>query len=392
MADVDSDSPHPQFVVEDPYPDWASARAEASVSELEFFGRTSYQVSSFENVEAALRDSETFSSSINLETMGPYMGQVLLAKNGDEHTRYRNLVSTAFRASRLEHWKTELIEPTIHNLLDAIACEGRADLVADVTRQYPVQIIAGIMGVPLEDHATFHEWAEQINTGPLDPEKGVAASRAMREYLTPIVEDRRLEPRDDLISDIVHAEIDGRRLDDEHIYGFLRLLMPAGAETTFRVMGSCLFALLSKPSVLQRVVAERELVPEAIEETLRWETSVTVVSRVLTRETSLGGVEMSKGAPVMLLTGSANRDEARHDRPEEWDIDRADKSHLAFGWGRHLCLGMHLARMELEIGINAILDRLPDLELDPAAPTPGIRGYAFRGPDSLQVRFRPAAT
>ncbi|NQZ97878.1 MAG: cytochrome P450 [Myxococcales bacterium] len=390
MPTEDTRGPHAQFIVKDPYPEWAEARRDDPVAETEAFGRKSFQLSRFEHVEAALRDSETFSSTINQETMGPYMGQVILAKGGDEHTRYRNLVSTAFRASRLEHWRTELIEPTIHRLLDGIAAKGRGDLVLDVTRQYPVQIIAGIIGVPLEDHEQFHAWAEAINVGPLEPEKGMAASRAMREYLTPIVEDRRANPRADVISDIIHAEIDGEKLDDDHVYGFLRLLMPAGAETTFRVMGNCLHALLSQPDVLERVRSDRSLVSEAIEETLRFETSVTIVSRVAAKDASIGGVDVPKGASMMLLTGSANRDEARYDRPDTWDIDRKDKNHLAFGWGRHLCLGMHLARLELASGIDAILDRLPDLRFDPESPVPEIVGFAFRGPESLPVVFRPS--
>ena len=137
------------------------------------------------------------------------------------------------------------MRPVIDGLLDAIAPLGRADLVATVTSQYPVQVICGIVGVPLEDHERFAKWAEEINTGPLDPERGMAASQAMREYLEPLVEARRSDPPGDLLSELVHAEVDGERLTDERIYGFLRLLLPAGAETTFRVMGNALVALLT---------------------------------------------------------------------------------------------------------------------------------------------------
>src|SRR5262249_5161070 len=330
-----------------------------------------------------------FSSRINLEMMGPFMGEVILAKNGAEHTRYRNLVSSAFRPSAVARWERELIVPSIGALLDDIAPRGRADLVAEVTRRYPLRVIAGIIGVPLADLDQFMRWAEAVNLGPVDPEKGYAASRAMREYLRPIVEDRRTRPRDDLISDLVHAEIEGERLDEAHIYGFLMLLLPAGAETTFRVMGNCLYALLTRPRDLARVRVDRALLPEAIEETLRWETSVTMISRVATRDTQIAGVAIGAGAAVNLLNGSANRDEARFERPEEWDLDRADKRHLAFGWGRHVCLGMHLARLELPAGIAAIPDRLPDLRLDPAVPAPSIRGIAFRGPEKLPVLYTP---
>ena len=355
------------------------------------FGARSYQVLRRTDVEAALRDAETFSSSINQETMGPYMGKLILAMGGHEHSEYRSLVSHAFRRSALERWERELVRPLMEELVAEIAPRGRADLVRDVTSQYPVKVIAGIVGVPVSDHAKFHEWAEQINTGPMHPEQGLAASRAMREYLEPLVEERRRSPRRDLISDLVTAEIDGERLDDEHIYGFLRLLMPAGAETTYRVMGNLLAALLSRPDDLERVRHDRSLVPRAIEETLRWETSVTMVNRVTTRDTEIGGCPVEKGSSIILLTSSSNRDESVYPDADSWQLDREmEPPHLAFGWGRHLCLGMHLARLELQVGLETLLDRLPGLRLDPGEAPPEITGYAFRGPERLPVVFDPA--
>jgi len=373
----------------DPYPIWAEARRTSPVTQSTSSGRRSFSVHRWSDVEAALRDWETFSSRINLEMMGPFMGEVILAKNGEEHSQHRNLVSTAFRPSAVARWERELIGPTIHALIDEFASRGRADLVAEVTRRYPMRVIAGILGVPLVDLDQFMRWAEAINLGPMAPEEGMAASRAMREYLRPIVESRTSEPRDDLISDLIAAQIDGEKLDEANLYGFLMLLLPAGAETTFRVMGNCLFALLTHPRDLERVRRDPQLLAEAIEETLRWETSVTTISRVATRDAEIAGVKIPEGSIVNLLTGSANRDESRFEDPEHWNLDRPDKRHLAFGWGRHLCLGMHLARLELRTGLSAILDRLPNLRLDPAATPPRIRGVAFRGPDALPVLFDP---
>jgi cytochrome P450 len=375
---------------EDPHVEWARQRRACPVHTFSGFGGTGAQVFTFDAVEAVLRDPETFSSSVNQVTMGPYMGEVMLAMDGAEHTRYRNLVSHAFRASALARWERELIRPEIHALLDAIAPAGRADLVRDVTSRYPVKVIAGIVGVPLEDHERFQTWAEEIAQGPGEPERGVAASKAMREYLAPFVEDRRRSPRDDLISDIVTAEIDGRRLDDEKVYGFLRLLMPAGAETTYRLMGTCLLALLTHPEALDRVRDDPSLLPAAIEETLRWDTSINLVNRVATRDAEVNGVACPAGTSMLMMLGAANRDDARFERPDEWDLDRAPAPHLAFGWGRHLCLGMHLARLELRVGIGAVLERLPGLRLDPSEPTPTVAGIAFRGPGRLPVLFDAA--
>jgi cytochrome P450 len=189
----------------------------------------------------------------------------------------------------------------------------------------------------------------------------------------------------------VHEEIDGEQLSESKLYGFLRLLLPAGAETTFRVMGNCLYALLTHPEDLARVYADRSLLPEVIEETLRWETSVTMVSRVATADTEVAGCPISKGSPVGVLTGSSNHDERRWEDAAEWKLGRPVQHHLAFGTGPHQCLGMHLARLELRVGLNEILDRLPNLRLDPTRVDDAvIEGYAFRGPRALHVTFDPS--
>jgi cytochrome P450 len=376
-----------------PYDEWAAARASGCpVRHLDgsnFDPRDSYQITAYKEAEAVLRDGETFSSRINNEHIGQFMGELILAMDGQEHRKYRNLVAKAFRASQLEKWDETLVRPAIDRLIDEIAPLGHADLVASVTSRYPVEVICGIVGVPLEDARQFAAWAEQVNTGPLAPERGMKASQAMVDYLRPIVEDRRVNPCGDLISDLVHAEIDGEQLTDGKIYGFLRLLLPAGAETTFRVMGNCLTALLSHPDALAQVVANPDLLPEVIEETLRWETSVTMVSRVAGHDTEVAGCPIPAGSPIHVLTGSADRDETRWDDADEWKLGRPAQHHLAFGTGQHQCLGMHLARLELRVGLEAILTRLPNLRLDPDAEAPVIEGYAFRGPRSLGVLFDP---
>jgi cytochrome P450 len=379
----------------DPYPFWAEIRRQGGVTSFAgsgsvFGGRTTFWVTSWAGAEQVLRDGDTFSSAINYETMGRVMGRLIVSMDGDEHRRHRELVSKAFRASSLERWGKELIEPTVTTLLDRIAPLGKADLVADFTHAYPVQIIACILGIPVEDYAQFQEWAEGINHGPTDWSKSIPASKAMRAYLEPIVADRRADPRDDLISDLVNAEVDGHRLDDDHLYGFLRLLLPAGAETTYRALGSALFALLTHPDVLERVRADRELVPAAIEETLRWQTSVTMVNREAVSDREVTGVDIPAGASVLVSPASANHDESRYESPDEWDIDRPAKPHLAFGTGRHQCLGMHLARMEMRIALGGILDRLQGMCLDPEEDPPVMAGWAFRSPVSLPVVFDPS--
>ncbi|MBV8983370.1 MAG: cytochrome P450, partial [Acidimicrobiia bacterium] len=244
-----------------------------------------------------------------------------------------------------------------------------------------------IIGAPLEDYDEFQIWADDINLGPRDPKRSKAASDAITAYLEPIVAARRAEPTDDLLSELLTAEVDGHTLDDDHLYGFLRLLIPAGAETTFRMFGNSLVGLLTHEDLLAEVTADRTLIPAVIEETLRWETAVTMVNREATKDTVVDGCPIPKGAGVLALVGSANRDDAHYDDPDEWDPHRPPKPHVAFGTGIHQCLGMHLARLELRIGLNAVLDRLPNLRLDPAFPPPAIKGLPFRSPPALHVVF-----
>jgi len=385
-------SPYDEWGDAQPYDMWAAARRECPVVETpgnDWAPLPSFSTTRFADADTVLRDPTMFSASINAEAMAPFMGELMLGLDGDEHRRYRSLVAQAFKRSSIERWKPELVDEVLTRLLDAIAPEGRADLVESLTSKFPVQVICGIVGVPLEDHERFNGWAEKINYGPLDPEEGLTASAAMVEYLEPLVAARRAHPTDDLLSELVHAEIDGERLSDARLYGFLRLLLPAGAETTYRVFGSALLALAHDAGLRDRIHADRTLVAALIEETLRWETSVTMVSRRATVDTEIAGVPVAAGCPVTVYNGAANRDPDRWTDPDRFDIDREPIAHLAFGTGPHQCLGMHLARVELDAGINAVLDRLPDLRLDPDAPAPTIAGFAFRGPPTLPAAWTP---
>ena len=192
------------------------------------------------------------------------------------------------------------------------------------------------------------------------------------------------------MSQLIEAEVDGHRLSDDEIYPFLLLLLPAGAETTYRSSSNLLFGLLSHPSQLDAVRADRDLVPQAIEEALRWETPLLTIARTATQDVELDGVRIPSGGFVAVSLGAANRDPRRYADPDAFDIFREDKQHISFGDGAHKCLGMHLARLEMGELLNAVLDRLPGLRLDPAAEDPHIHGMIFRSPPNLPVWFDPA--
>jgi len=215
----------------------------------------------------------------------------------------------------------------------------------------------------------------------------VEACLAGIEHMPAIIAERRVHPSDDVISVLAQAELEGTRLTDEEICSFLRLLLPAGAETTYRSSSNLMFGLLSNPDQLERLRADRALMPAAIEEGLRWEPPLTGIGRTATRDAVVDGVTIPAGSPINVCLGGANRDPSRWGDPDQFDLARDAKQHLAFAFGPHMCLGMHLARMETVVVINAVLDRLPDVRLDPDTEDPHITGLMFRAPRALPVLF-----
>lgn len=377
----------------DPYPALVDKRRDAPVEESNFASfiegleQQTFIVHRYEDVVAVLRDNLTYSSSAIRELMAPVMGDyVLVGMDEPEHKRLRSLVSVAFRQSTLAAWEP-FAQSVVDGYLDQVVERGSAELVRELTFPYPIQVIAKILGVPAEDTALFHEWAWWIINVAADPDKGLAASAAMKAYLTDVIDGRRREPGDDVISDLVQAELDGEQLGDEEILSFIRLLLPAGAETTYRATGNFLFGLLANPDQLAALRDDRSLMTQAIEEAIRWESPLLITSRNSTVDAEVAGTLIPAGCQVVAHVGSANHDETRWDRPEAFDIFREQKPHAAFGFGPHMCLGMHLARMELRVAVSAVLDRLPDVRLDPAADDVHIHGERFRSPTSLPVLF-----
>ncbi len=388
--------------IRDPYPRMAELRRQSPVhvgpvdlgdglNEVDPSIPQPVTVFGFDESVQVLRDNETFSSTVYEGVMGAVMGKTILQMDEPEHRLHRALVSPTFRSKVLEQWEGDLVQRVVNELIDGFADRGTADLVQELTFNFPVQVIARILGLPRSDFPMFQRWAIGITSVASNWERGIEASEALREYFACVLDERRRQPADDLISQLLVAEVDGRTLDDEEIYSFLRLLLPAGVETTYRASGNMLYGLLTNPDQLERVRNDRSLVPDAFEETLRWEPPVTVILRRAMRDTEVGGVAVEKGADVALLLGSANRDERKYEHPDEFDVFRASRQSVGFGFGVHVCLGMHLARMETRVAINTLFDRLPDLRL---APEPGqdlhIKGMAFRSPIALPVAFTPA--
>jgi cytochrome P450 len=378
----------------DPYPELARARNDHPVQRLDMSNmphdeaQPVFFVYRYEDVLDVLRDGETFSSAQIIDLMGGVMGKhIMLGMDGDQHRRYRALVATAFRHKALARWENELIAPIANQLIDRFAGRGHADLVRQFTFPFPTQVIAGLLGLPRQDYKQFQRWSIAILSVFSKPDRAIAASQELRDYLAGILAERRREPCEDLISDLAGAELDGERLTDEEIFSFLRLLLPAGVETTYRSTGNLLFSLLSRPDQLEAVRADRSLVPRAIEEAVRFETPLLNITRLATRDTVLSGVPIPAGSTVMLMLAAANRDETRWPDPDHYDISRETRPPISWGQGPHICIGMHLARTEMRIALNLLLDRLPGLRLDPDGDDPHIRGQVFRSPTSLPVLF-----
>ncbi len=384
----------------DPYPMFARYREHQPVVRgpivdesnvpAEFLPEEEWSVFLYEDVSRVFRETKTFNSAGYNDTMGLVFGPTILGMDGTMHRAHRNLVANAFKERSLQRWEPEFIAPVCHQLIDAIAEEGQADLVRALTFEFPTQVIAKILGLPPEDLDAFRRLSIQLIGIAGDIEHGLEASAALQEYFQETIEERRARPADDVISDLVVAEVDGEKLSDEAIYSFLRLLLPAGIETTYRSSGNLLFLLLTHPEQLDAVRKDRSLIPQAIEEGLRFETPLTGVARYATDDVEFGGQLIHKGATVSPVIGSANHDERRWENAESFDILRKPIPHIAFAAGPHMCLGMHLARLETRVMLNVLLDRLVDVALDPGDRDPHIRGMVFRSPTCLPVTFEAA--
>jgi cytochrome P450 len=364
--------------VRDPYPEWAELRRRGPVHGVP--GGNVFLALSYDAVQQVLLDGATFSSRFYADVIGPVMGRTILQMDEPEHSRYRGLLQTAFSRSALARWEHEVVRPVVNDYVDRVAARGHADLVRELTFPFPVQVIAHMIGVPVSDHAAFHRAAVELISVSFDFPRGIRAGKKLAELFRPLLQARRAAPTGDLMSVLARTE-----LDDEEIFSFLRLLAPAGAETTYRSSSNLLFGLLTHPEQLDAVRRDHLFVPRAIEEGLRWEPPLTGIMRVARRDAEICGVKIPAGSLVGVSLGSANRDETRWEHPERFDVFREPRAHMAFAYGSHRCLGMHLARLETTVLLETLFDRLPGLRLDPTADDVHITGQGFRSPRSLPV-------
>jgi cytochrome P450 len=383
-----------------PYPAYADMRRNSPVCQVDPGGM--WAVSRYDDVMYVLKNPQLFSSrGFGAATNPPWLGgnpfsESMVAIDPPQHGRLRMLISRAFGASAMAR-----VEPRVRACAErtvaALPLGQPFDIMPPYALQIPVFVLGDLMGADPAVHWQLKRWADLISGGvttvrPGEHERMQLARNAVAElrgYFAELLEQRRREPGDDLVSELLRARMEGEALSQDELIAFMALLLVGGVETSVHLLGSSLLVLLERPDLWERLRADRSKIPAFLEEVLRYEPPVHAVPRSTTEELELGGVRLPKGAPLLVMLGSANRDETRVPDPDRFDMDRPGPQNLPFGQGAHFCLGAQLARMEGRLGLEAILNRCGRLERGPE-PMAWHRTLLARGPGALPIVLHPA--
>ncbi|HZU27433.1 MAG TPA: cytochrome P450 [Bryobacteraceae bacterium] len=378
-----------------PYPAYDQLRRVAPIAHNP--AAACWMILDYECARAALKDSDTFSSSLATSIARP-TPQWFIFFDPPRHTRLRGLIMRAFTPKMVAG-----LEPRIRDLsaelLDAVVDRGEMDLATDFAVPLPMMVIAGMIGIPAEDWARFRRWSDSILKLSYTLTAGAVATAATQEYfavtaemkawLPALIDQRRASPGDDLLTNLVHAELDGERLTEDEILAFVQLLLIAGNETTSNLINNAVLSFIENPEQMARLRRTPELLPWAIEEVLRYRSPLQWVFRGTTRDFEFRGHTIPAGQLVLVMLGAANRDPAQFAEPDRFDITRDPNPHLAFGHGIHFCVGAPLSRMEARIALGDLLQRTDNLELASTKPWEPRKALHVLGPASLPVRFQP---
>lgn len=399
--------------VDDPFPIYRERRANMPVMVGDIiteFGsvtfttmqkpRPVYTLFRYHDVMTVLKDAKNFSSGFLMETgMAAFMdGFALTAMDGNPHRQARGLLQPCFAPDVLRAWRVNRIEPVIREeFIAPLVKHGKAELIADLALMFPIRVIYDLMGFPNEPEALaqFASAALRILGGisadPAAKKAAMVAAKELYDSTLKIVQARRLAGADgdDLISRLIRSSFEGDSLSDHQITMFTRMLLPAAAETTTRTFSTLMMLLLERPELLARIRADRSLIPKAIDESIRYEPVATFKVREVEVDSVFQDIAIPKGALLSLCVASANRDDAVFEDGDTFNIDRTPRMSFGFGFGPHMCVGLFIAKAEIEVALNAMLDLMPDLRFDPAYERPVIRGIQLRGPDAVHIIWTP---
>lgn len=344
----------------------------------------SWHVFKYNDVQRVLTDHASFSSQAYSGENQP-IGRSIISIDPPRHRQLRALVSLAFTSRTVARLEQRITAVT-NELMDQVEGQGHLDIIDDLAGPLPTIIIAELLGVPSEEQEKFKLWTNQlIGSAPVPP--GVNPQAVMAHYYREVLTLRRREPRDDLISALLAAQVDGEHLSEEELLGFCILLLLAGNETTTTLLGNALLTLDEHPAVMDELRADPSLIPGAIEEILRYRSPVRLLMRETTREVELSGQRIPAGERVMVWLASADRDEEQFPDPDTFDIRRTPNRHLAFGYGIHFCLGAPLARLEARIALERMLARWTNIRRANQEPLEPLTSYVLLGLRHLPIAF-----
>ncbi len=385
--------PYDYAVQQDPYPTYTWLREHEPVHHNDVDGF--WVLSKYADIHAAFRDETTYSNamgvSIDKASWGKHAHKTMsiLGLDAPQQTRLRSLVSKGFTPRRVKELEPQIVRLT-RKFLDPALESGEFDWIADFAGKFPMDVISELMGVPEPDRDEIRRLADLLvhrEDGMRDvTAEGMAAAIELVTYYEKLIDQKRHSPADDLTSALLEAEVDGDRLEQAEILAFLFLMVVAGNETTTKLLGNALFHAYNHPDQLARILADAQLVRPWVEETLRFDSSTQMLARHVVRDVEVRGATIPADAQLLLLIGSANRDEEVFPHADQYDLDRDTSALISFGAGRHYCLGANLARLEATIALGYLRERVTKIEVDVEAAQ-RVHSINVRGFRSLPVRM-----
>ena len=366
-----------------PYPWYQAMRTNNPIAYNENYN--SWSVFSYDAVQRVLTDYSDFSSQIMGDGSGLPLGTSLINSDPPRHRKLRTIVTQAFTPRTIAQLAPRITQ-IVNELLDKVAAKGTMDVMEDLAYPLPVIVIAELLGVPVKDRNQFKHWSDVI-VGSENPAGG-EPQQEMIDYFSVLIEERRREPKDDLISSLLSAQVDGEYLNEKELMGFFILLLVAGNVTTTNLIGNAFLCFDEYPDALQQLYADPSLISSAIEEVLRYRSPVSQMYRVVREKTTLDDKQITPGSFMVAWIASANRDETQFPNADTFDVTRSPNRHLAFGHGIHFCLGAPLARLEAKIALEIMLARLPEMRRTPNTSLAAITSMILYGVKNFPITFK----